>query len=100
MCVSYRKDGRCRFGIKCKFAHDSDLQVAASPSDCDQPESDDSPAQVDTSAGGSHNPQQELAEEREQRKKRRVGLSNTLVPPKRAVKQYVTLRDKERLSGM
>ncbi|KAG5848262.1 hypothetical protein ANANG_G00096610 [Anguilla anguilla] len=29
MCISYRRDGRCRFGIGCKFAHDSDLQTAA-----------------------------------------------------------------------
>lgn len=98
MCVSYRKDGRCRFGINCKFAHDSDLQIAVSPSDCDQPVSNDSPARVDTSAGGSQNPQQEIAEESEQRKKKRVGLSNTLIPPKRAMKQYVILRDKERLN--
>ncbi|KAI4890049.1 hypothetical protein NFI96_002461 [Prochilodus magdalenae] len=26
ICVAYRKDGHCRFGIRCKFAHDSDLQ--------------------------------------------------------------------------
>ncbi|KAG7458565.1 hypothetical protein MATL_G00221750 [Megalops atlanticus] len=27
ICIAYRRDGRCRFGGSCKFAHDSDLQT-------------------------------------------------------------------------
>lgn len=103
MCVSYRKDGRCRFGIKCKFAHDSDLQTPAIPSDCHPPESEETPAEAVGSScgGGSQNNQKEMKEEEsegQQVKKRRVGLSNTLIPPKRAMKQYAMQRDRERIN--
>ncbi|KAM9769756.1 uncharacterized protein ACNS7B_005466 [Menidia menidia] len=95
ICTSYRKDGRCRFGIKCKFAHDSDLQT---PSATRGP-----PASEGTSeaAGASKGPQQGRREgeaEGQQAKKRRVGLSNTLIPPKRAMKQYTAQRDRERVN--
>lgn len=98
MCVSYRKDGRCRFGIKCKFAHDSDLQTAVSPSDCPPPASDEAPAsaQVVPRAGGSQETEEDS--EGQQVKKRRVGLSNTLIPPKRAMKQFAMQRDRERIN--
>ncbi|XP_040001602.1 uncharacterized protein si:ch211-113e8.11 isoform X2 [Xiphias gladius] len=105
MCVSYRKDGRCRFGIKCKFAHDSDLQTPVTPTDCHPPVSDEAPAteRVEPLAGGSCGAgSQNLTEEEEsggrQVKKRRVGLSNTLIPPKRAMKQYALHRDRERIN--
>lgn len=103
MCVSYRKDGRCRFGIKCKFAHDSDLQT-----DCHPPVSEETPAsdQAESHAGGScgggsQNLQQETKETEsgaQQVKRRRVGLSNTLIPPKRAMKQYAMQRDREQIN--
>ncbi|XP_018551233.1 uncharacterized protein si:ch211-113e8.11 [Lates calcarifer] len=107
MCVSYRKDGRCRFGIKCKFAHDSDLQTPVTPTDCHPTVSDEAPVSEHVepqagsgSCGGAGS--QSLTEEEEsagqQVKKRRVGLSNTLIPPKRAMKQYAMHRDKERLN--
>lgn len=108
MCVSYRKDGRCRFGIKCKFAHDSDLQTPVTPTYCHPPASDETPVtdQVEShaggsSGGGSQNLQKETKEEEsggQQVKKRRVGLSNTLIPPKRAMKQYAVQRDRERIN--
>lgn len=108
MCVSYRKDGKCRFGIKCKFAHDSDLQSPATPTDChptlrgetqgsDQAESNEDVVR----GGGSMKLQQQEPKEEEsggQMKKRRVGLSNTLIPPKRAMKQYATQRSRERMN--
>lgn len=102
MCVSYRKDGRCRFGIKCKFAHDSDLQTPVT--DCHPPVSEETPVSdpAESHAGGaSRNLQQEAKEEEsggQQVKKRRVGLSNTLIPPKRAMKQYAMQRDRERVN--
>lgn len=106
MCVSYRKDGRCRFGIKCKFAHDSDLQTPVTPGDCHAPESEETPAPDQDvggscGGGGSQNLQQDTREEEtegQQVKKRRVGLSNTLIPPKRAMKQYTMQRDRERIN--
>ncbi len=105
MCVSYRKDGRCRFGIKCKFAHDSDLQTPVTATDCNPPVSEDQPVsdQVESHLGGScgggcKSPQQETKEEESGGKqvKKRVGLSDTLIPPKRAMKQYAMHRDRER----
>ncbi|XP_026216186.1 uncharacterized protein si:ch211-113e8.11 [Anabas testudineus] len=97
VCVSYRKDRRCRFGIKCKFAHDSDLQTSATPVSSHPPVIDESHA--GSSCGGAS---QTVAEEEEpgeqQGKKRRVGLSDTLIPPKRAMKQYAMHRDRERIN--
>ncbi|XP_014864727.1 PREDICTED: uncharacterized protein LOC106931241 [Poecilia mexicana] len=96
VCVSYRKDGRCRFGIKCKFAHDSDLQTAMIPSDSHPSVSEETPEAV----GGSQSFQQESKEKEaeQQMKKRKVGLSNSLIPPKRALKQYTMQRDRERIN--
>uniref|UniRef100_A0A087XQ12 Si:ch211-113e8.11 n=1 Tax=Poecilia formosa TaxID=48698 RepID=A0A087XQ12_POEFO len=92
VCVSYRKDGRCRFGIKCKFAHDSDLQTAMIPNDSHPSVSEETPEPV----GGSQSFQQESKEKEaeQQMKKRKVGLSNSLIPPKRALKQYTMQRDR------
>ncbi|XP_068583471.1 uncharacterized protein si:ch211-113e8.11 [Cebidichthys violaceus] len=105
VCVSYRKNGRCRFGIKCKFAHDSDLQTLA---DSHPPVSEETPGsgQAESRAGGSRGgasqnlPQTKEEEESggQQVKKRKVGLSNTLIPPKRAMKQYTTQRDREQIN--
>ncbi|XP_014887781.1 uncharacterized protein LOC106947365 [Poecilia latipinna] len=96
VCVSYRKDGRCRFGIKCKFAHDSDLQTAMIPNDSHPSVSEETPEPV----GGSQSFQQESKEKEaeQQMKKRKVGLSNSLIPPKRALKQYTMQRDRERIN--
>ncbi|XP_071360321.1 uncharacterized protein [Trachinotus anak] len=105
VCVSYRKDGRCRFGIKCKFAHDSDLQTPVTPTDCHPPVSDEAPASEHAApnaggscAAGSQNITEEEESGGQQVKKRRVGLSNSLVPPKRAMKQYAMQRDRERIN--
>lgn len=107
MCVSYRKDGKCRFGIKCKFAHDSDLQTPVIPTECHPPSSEEtvsvqaeSHAGGSSCGGGSKNLQQDAKEEEScgQVKKRRVGLSNTLIPPKRAMKQYTMQRNREQIN--
>ncbi|KAM4584238.1 uncharacterized protein PAE49_003870 [Odontesthes bonariensis] len=101
ICVSYRKDGRCRFGIKCKFAHDSDLQTPAVSRDCLSSASEETSEAAPSVVGASQSLQQESKKEEsegQQAKKRRVGLSNTLVPPKRALKQYTMQRDRERIN--
>lgn len=91
VCVSYRKDGRCRFGIKCKYAHDSDLQTSP-PFDSHLNSAKEVHAGV-CSAQGTYGSQHDTEEM--QTKKRRVGLSNTLIPPKRAMKQYAMQREKD-----
>ncbi|XP_029950048.1 uncharacterized protein LOC115390348 [Salarias fasciatus] len=96
MCVSYRKDGRCRFGIKCKFAHDSDLQTTAAPSDCHPSVNEEAAAQAEEEARSQETKEEQS--EGQQGKKRRVGLSNTLIPPKRAMKQYTMQREREQIN--
>lgn len=103
MCVSYRKDGRCRFGIKCKFAHDSDLQTDTHPPVGEEtPMSDEAESHAGGSCGGgSQHHQQETREEEsggQLLKKRKVGLSNTLIPPKRAMKQFAMQREREQIN--
>ncbi|XP_061840402.1 uncharacterized protein [Nerophis lumbriciformis] len=93
ICAAYRKDGRCRFGIKCKFAHDSDLQTAAVAPGDRRP--------AEGGPGVSDEPRREAApegSEGQRGKKRRVGVSDTLIPPKKAMKQYKMLRGKEKLN--
>ncbi|KAF6733436.1 hypothetical protein FQA47_020526 [Oryzias melastigma] len=98
MCVSYRKDGRCRFGIKCKFAHDSDLQNATASSS-HPPGSEESTDATQAPGRRSHNARLDFKEEEEQpAKKKRVGLSNTLIPPKKAMKQYHLQRSREQIN--
>ncbi|XP_013868656.1 uncharacterized protein si:ch211-113e8.11 [Austrofundulus limnaeus] len=99
VCVSYRKDGRCRFGIKCKFAHDSDLQTPGVPADCHPDVTVETPASAPAVGGGSRSLQLDDKEsEQQQTKKRRVGLSNSLIPPKRTLKQYALQREQERIN--
>ncbi|KAG7274525.1 hypothetical protein CRUP_025718 [Coryphaenoides rupestris] len=98
VCVAYRKDGRCRFGIKCKYAHDSDLQNPVAvptlpPTDCSQETADSSGSPL---AGHGHGRGED---EGQPGKKRRVGLSNTLVPPKRAMKQFARQRERDRTNA-
>lgn len=92
VCVAYRKNGRCRFGIRCKFAHDSDLQQnMAEPTDSDSNNSaTDTPACRESAVER----EREDGEENQSRKKKnRVGVSDSLIPPKRALKQYAMQRD-------
>lgn len=105
VCEAYRKNGRCRFDMKCKFAHDSDLQTPVTPTDSHPPARGEAAGSSEAKSGarGSNNQssQQETGEEESEGqkvKKRRVGLSNSLIPPKRALKQYAMQRDRERIN--
>ncbi|KAK1791688.1 hypothetical protein P4O66_013181 [Electrophorus voltai] len=88
MCMAYRKDGRCRFGSRCKFAHDSDLQSTTGLTDEPAVPEDHTDSGVAVSEGDREE------EENHRRKKQRVGLSDSLVPPKRALRQYTMQRDR------
>lgn len=94
VCVAYRKDGRCRFGIRCKFAHDSDLQQnVAEPT---VSESDTNDAETHTSAcreSAVERDGEDAEENQSRRKKHRVGVNDSLIPPKRALKQYTMQRN-------
>ncbi|XP_050076292.1 zinc finger CCCH domain-containing protein 6 [Anopheles maculipalpis] len=83
VCWSYKK-GRCRFGSKCNFAHDSDLILRK---------------ELPTEAG-SENEQESRSTATEPEavtmvkkpfppdRKKRPGLSRELVPPKKVLKMY------------
>uniref|UniRef100_A0A182J5X8 Uncharacterized protein n=1 Tax=Anopheles atroparvus TaxID=41427 RepID=A0A182J5X8_ANOAO len=79
VCWSYKK-GRCRFGSKCNFAHDSDLilrkELAAGSSENEQypPSIDDTTLNASKTLPPN--------------KKKRPGLSRELVPPKKVLKMY------------
>ncbi|XP_062373728.1 uncharacterized protein si:ch211-113e8.11 [Sardina pilchardus] len=109
MCISYRKDGRCRFGSRCKYAHDSDLQNSVTSDSTTAP--DEGPETASDQASPTRAPsqthdcqtpllqtpgQEEDGADEGRTKKRRVGLSQTLIPPKRALKQYDIQRQKDR----
>ncbi|KAL5286597.1 hypothetical protein ACFFRR_007925 [Megaselia abdita] len=73
ICWNFRK-GRCRFGSKCTYAHDSDIQGMSS-----------TPAEPSTSI--------EIIETDKKpppprEKKKRPGLSDGLVPSKKVLKNY------------
>lgn len=103
MCIGYRKDGRCRFGIRCKFAHDSDLQNSSAASQGDETSSDQTcPTQAPPQTNDCQAPLLQTQEQDGDKldegrtKKRRIGLSETLIPPKRSLKQYEVQRQKDR----
>ncbi|KAK2852224.1 hypothetical protein Q7C36_007425 [Tachysurus vachellii] len=92
VCVAYRKNGRCRFGIRCKFAHDSDLQQnIAEPTDTDLNNTATHTPACRESAVESKQADEEDNQSR--KKKHRVGVSDSLIPPKRALKQYAMQRE-------
>lgn len=93
VCVAYRKNGRCRFGIRCKFAHDSDLQRnEAEPPVSDSDVNNAAAHTVDCSELAVAGREDEEGNQ-SRRKKHRVGVSDSLIPPKRALKQYAIQRD-------
>lgn len=95
ICVAYRKDGRCRFGSSCKFAHDSDLQSNRVVTSDSEPK-DNAPATVDGTQDDSLascdvDKKTDGDTNTEQRKKKRIGVNDSLIPPKRALKLYARL---------
>lgn len=88
ICVAYRKNGRCRFGSGCKFAHDSDLQSNLVVTSDSGPKDNVAVSHNHVSPASC---EEDGEKESEQRKKRRVGVNDSLIPPKRALKQYARL---------
>uniref|UniRef100_A0A182MMG5 C3H1-type domain-containing protein n=1 Tax=Anopheles culicifacies TaxID=139723 RepID=A0A182MMG5_9DIPT len=85
VCWSYKK-GRCRFGSKCNFAHDSDLilrkELATEAG---------SENEQDTAANTVDEQQQVTVTVKKPfppDRKKRPGLSRDLVPPKKVLKMY------------
>ncbi|XP_044271645.1 uncharacterized protein LOC123015777 [Tribolium madens] len=92
ICWNYRK-GRCRFGHNCKYAHDSDLQKSK-----EQLQSEKQMQQTvvcqnqnlpEPSPQDLEKIKQEAVTQNAQKRKKRPGLTQGLVPGKRIMKNYV-----------
>lgn len=94
ICLAYRKDGRCRFGRNCTFAHDSDLLVAANAV-IPGMHSEEAPAVISTKGWAGEEGVVVFEDVQPQQGKRKSGLSQTLIPPKRALKHYKAQLGKE-----
>lgn len=79
ICWNYRK-GRCRFGSKCTFAHDSDLHNI---NDAAMEDKREAVAMIQSSGNGAV---EKMSSQSNGRK--RPGLSNTIIPSKKVIKQY------------
>lgn len=79
ICWNYRK-GRCRFGHKCTFAHDSDLQKSSQ-------ELEDE-LKIQTTVICQNNVQEGDTHNTIKNKKKRPGLTQGLVPGKKVMKQF------------
>ncbi|XP_016099025.1 uncharacterized protein [Sinocyclocheilus grahami] len=93
ICVAYRKDGRCRcrFGSCCKFAHDSDLQSNRVVTSDSGPKDNVAVSHNHVPLASCEEDTETDGDDNEQQKKRRVGVNDSLIPPKRALKQYARL---------
>lgn len=92
ICWNYRK-GRCRFGHTCKFAHDSDLHQSSQSSSSFP--SNVSGQTVPDCGTTSPEPETEEGEDGQLKRKKRPGLSQTLVPGKKVLNMYKKQRLKE-----
>ncbi|XP_071521020.1 uncharacterized protein [Panulirus ornatus] len=95
ICWNYRK-GRCKFGHKCKYAHDSDISL---PSDSKEAQNSNVNSTTATLPYGDQGSQVLVAEpnvdELTTKKKKRPGLSDGIVPGKKVQKLYRKQQAKE-----
>lgn len=83
ICWNYRK-GRCRFGSNCTYAHDSDLHVAGTLGDKDiAPTTMNNSVPISATIGTITS---------KTSNKKRFGLSDSIVPSKKVIKAYNTLK--------
>ncbi|XP_063814551.1 uncharacterized protein LOC135054970 [Pseudophryne corroboree] len=96
VCLAYERDGRCRYGTKCKYSHGSDLPQGTAVStqrEIQEREPGDDAWEVPAESwkGGHVMPGgEEQGEEMktEKGKRKKPGLGNTLIPPKKSLKNY------------
>lgn len=83
VCWNYRK-GRCRFGHKCKYAHDSDVQINQNTVVIEG-----SPNLPEPSKNDIASIQDEMKAQKNVQKRKRPGLTQGLVPGKKVMKSYL-----------
>jgi hypothetical protein len=96
VCYKFQK-GKCRFGDTCRFAHNTHIiktdTMNHSTDDTKTPEVTTTINKTDT----SYDPDMDEDQwEITKPKKRRVGVSDTLIPPKKAMKAYEQQKTKEK----
>ncbi|XP_053306865.1 uncharacterized protein LOC128469074 [Spea bombifrons] len=97
-CLSYQRDGRCHFGTNCKYSHASDLPQKSTGTvqkDFERKQLMDGRGQMQRE--GFIEEQQSGDEKPSLKgKRKKPGLSNTLIPPKKALKNYMEQMATER----
>lgn len=89
ICWNYRK-GRCRFGHNCTFAHDSDLHRTAAELEAIRAPQETIICQTQYNGQMPINDDDEIDQENNQmnKRKKRPGLSQSLIPSKKVLKMY------------
>lgn len=89
ICWNYRK-GRCRFGHNCTFAHDSDLHRSAAELEAIRAPQETIICQTQYNGQAAANDEDEVDQENNQmqKRKKRPGLSQTIIPSKKVFKMY------------
>lgn len=89
ICWNYRK-GRCRFGHNCTFAHDSDLHRSAMELESARTPQETLICQTQYNGQAIFNEDEEVDQENNQtqKRKKRPGLTQNLIPGKKVMKMY------------
>lgn len=95
ICWNYRK-GRCRFGHNCTFAHDSDLHRTAADLEAIRAPQETLICQTQYNGQLPINEDDEVDQENNQmnKRKKRPGLSQSLIPSKKVLKMYKAQQSK------
>lgn len=91
ICFKFQK-GRCRLGDRCKFSHGM-ADTGATNSETEKPREPSLAPSISTS-GARYEPDEEEESWELKKKKRKSGVTDSLVPPKRAMAAY----EKQRLN--
>ena len=91
ICFKFQK-GRCRLGDRCKFSHD--LVATGTPSSEPEKPREPSLASCVSTPGAKYEPDEDEEAWEQKKKKRKPGVTDSLVPPKRAMAAY----EKQRLN--
>lgn len=94
ICYKFQK-GKCRFGDKCRFAHSTNpTKTTATNQLADNSNEAEATSHINKQQT-SYEPDNEDEDIDNKPKKRRVGVSDSLVPPKRAMKAFEKQKQKQ-----
>ncbi|XP_077996446.1 uncharacterized protein LOC144449744, partial [Glandiceps talaboti] len=93
VCYKYLK-GKCRFGDKCKFAHSGKTPINRGNSNSTGGETTTVAQQTGLDMDSNADQDEDAAQNK--KRKHRPGVTNTLLPPKKAMKAYTKQKKSER----